>query len=103
MAKRRSPKPHFRVRILAPPQKFAHIAAFCYDKRVITATIQKLKRELKRELKQELIKEFVAPLLKGIKDPEGEYRPEFVKRILKAEKEKPKYRFDSKTFWKALS
>lgn len=67
-----------------------------------TETIQKLKKELKRELKQELIKEFVAPLLRGTKDPEGEYRPKFIKRILKAEKEKPKYRFDSKTFLKAL-
>lgn len=68
-----------------------------------TATIQKLKKELKRELKQELIREFVTPLLKGIKDPEGEYRAEFIKRVLKAEKEKPKYRFNSKTFLKALS
>lgn len=67
------------------------------------ATIQKLKKELKRELKQELIREFVAPILKEIKDSEGEYRSEFVKRILKAEKEGPKYRFDSKTFLKALS
>lgn len=27
------------------------------------------------------------------KDPEGEYRPEFVKKILAAIKEKPRYRF----------
>jgi len=65
--------------------------------------IQKLKKELKKELKQELIQEFVVPLLRGIKDPEGEYRSEFVKRILKAEKENPKYRFDSNTFLKILS
>lgn len=68
-----------------------------------TATIQKLKKELKRELKQELIREFVAPFLKGTKDPEGEYRPEFVKKILKAEKEKSKYCFDSKAFLKAFA
>ncbi|MDO8466979.1 MAG: hypothetical protein Q7S83_02450 [bacterium] len=68
-----------------------------------TATIQKLKKELKRELKQELIREFVTPFLKGIKDPEGEYRPEFVKKILKAEEEGVKYRFDPKSFLKALS
>ena len=49
------------------------------------------------------MREFVTPLLREIKDPEGEYRPEFVKRILKAEKEKPQYRFDSETFLKALS
>jgi len=67
-----------------------------------TATIQKLKKELKRELKQELIKEFVTPLLQEMKDQEGEYRSEFVKKILKAEKEKPMYRFDSKTFLKAI-
>jgi len=68
-----------------------------------TATIQKLKRELKEELKQELIKEFIAPLLRKAKDPEGEYRPEFIRRVLKAEMEKPKFRFNSKTFLKMLS
>ena len=65
-----------------------------------TTTIQKLKKEIKMELKQELMKEFVTPLLQEMKDQEGEYRCEFVKRILKAEKEKPKYRFNSRTFLK---
>ena len=55
------------------------------------------------ELKQELMREFVTPLLQEMKDQEGEYRSEFVKRVLKAEKEKPKYRFNSKTFLKATS
>ena len=68
-----------------------------------TTTIQKLKRELKQELKQELMKEFIAPLLREARDPEGEYRPEFIRRVLKAEIEKPKYRFNSKTFLKLLS
>lgn len=68
-----------------------------------TATIQKLKKELKEELKQELMKEFIAPFLRAAKDTEGEYRPEFVGKILKAEMEKPKYRFNSKTFLKMLS
>lgn len=68
-----------------------------------TTTIQKLKKEIKKELKQELMKEFVMPLLKETKDSEGEYRPDFVKRVLKAEKEKAQYLFDSKTFLRASS
>ena len=33
------------------------------------------------------------------KDPEGEYRPEFVRKILRAANEKPQFRFsDAKTF-----
>ena len=66
-------------------------------------TIQKLKKEIKKELKQELIREFVAPLLKEMKDSEGDYSPSFVKKVLKAEKEWPRYRFDVKTFLKATS
>ena len=68
-----------------------------------TATIQKLKKEIKRELKQELMKEFVTPLLKETRDPEGKYLPNFVKKVLKAEKETAKHKFDSKTFLKMLS
>ena len=61
------------------------------------------KKELKRELKQELIEEFVAPLLKDIKDPEGEYRPEFVRKILKIAKSKGfTQKYDSKTFGKLI-
>ncbi len=37
------------------------------------------------------------------KDKEGEYRPEFVKRILKSARSKPKYTYkDSKTFLSQL-
>ena len=68
-----------------------------------TATLQKLKRDLKQELKQELMKEFIKPLLKEAKDPEGEYRPEFIRRVLKAEREKAPNRFNSKTFLKVLA
>ena len=68
-----------------------------------TATIQKLKKEIKQELKQELMKEFVTPLLKETRDPEGEYRPNFVKKILKAEKGVARHEFNSKTFLKMLS
>ena len=36
-------------------------------------------------------------------DPEGEYRPEFVKAVLAASKEKPIYRFkDAKSFLKQI-
>jgi len=54
--------------------------------------------KIKREIKQELIKEFVFPILRDVKDAEGEYREEFVKKVLKAAKEKPKYVYNPKTF-----
>ena len=63
-----------------------------------TATIKKLKREIKKEL----IEEFILPILEQSKDPEGEYREEFVKQALKASKEKAKYRYNSKTFLKLV-
>ena len=38
------------------------------------------------------------------KDPEGEYKPEFVKKVLRALKEKPRYTFTSKEkFLKQIS
>ena len=64
-----------------------------------TATIQKLKKELKREL----MEEFIRPILEESKDPEGEYGSDFVKRVLKAAKEKPKYKYNPKTFLKLVS
>ncbi len=64
-----------------------------------TATI----RKLKKEIKQELIKEFILPILETSKDPEGEYRNEFINSVLKAAQERPKYRYDSKTFLKLIS
>lgn len=48
------------------------------------ATIQKLKEELKKELKTELVNEFITLILEQAKDPEGEYRLEFIKDILRA-------------------
>ncbi len=68
-----------------------------------TATLQKLKRELKQELKQELMREFTAPILRNAKDPEGEYRQEFIKRVLNAEIGRPEYKFNPKNFLKMLS
>lgn len=61
--------------------------------------LQKKTRELEREV--ELLRSFMIGQLG--KDPEGEYKPEFVKEILKAAKEKPKYEFkDGKSFLKQI-
>jgi len=64
-----------------------------------TATMKKLKKEIK----QELIEEFILPILETSKDPEGEYRSDFINAVLKAAAEQPKYRYDSKTFLKLVS
>lgn len=64
-----------------------------------TATVQKLKREIK----QELIREFFLPLLEKTGDSEGAYRASFVRKILKAAKAKPLYKYDSKNFLKLVS
>lgn len=55
-------------------------------------------QRIKREIKQELLKEFVLPILKNLKDPEGEYRKKFVNEILKVAKEKPIYTYNPKNF-----
>lgn len=55
-------------------------------------------QRIKREIKQELLEEFVLPILKNLKDPEGEYKKKFVNEILKAVKEKPIYTYDPKNF-----
>lgn len=67
-----------------------------------TATIQKIKKEVKEELKKELMREIITPLLGRGKDPEGEYRPEFIKEILKAAREKSLYTYHPKTFLKRI-
>ena len=64
-----------------------------------TKAINRNMSQLKREV--ELLRSFVVGQIG--KDPEGEYRPEFVKKILKAVAEKPKYTFDSKTFLKRIA
>lgn len=58
--------------------------------------------KMKKELKQELLQEFIVPILKDVKDAEGEYKEEFVKRVLKAVKEKPIYVYNSKTFLRQI-
>jgi hypothetical protein len=60
-------------------------------------------QKIKKEIKQELLDEFVLPILKTVKDPEGEYNPKFVKEVLKATKEKPLYTYNSKTFLKQIN
>ncbi len=65
-----------------------------------TKTIEKLKKEIKREL----LREFILPIiLSDAKDPEGEYREEFVKEVLKAAEEKPVYTYNPKTFLRQIS
>ncbi|MEK7664094.1 MAG: hypothetical protein AAB340_01440 [Patescibacteria group bacterium] len=60
-------------------------------------------QRIKKEIKQELLEEFVLPILKNLRDAEGDYKKEFVREILKAAKEKPTHFFtDSKSFLKEL-
>ena len=58
---------------------------------------------IKREIKEELLQEFVVPILRDAKDPEGEYKPAFVRRVLMAAKEKPIYTYNSETFLRQIS
>lgn len=58
--------------------------------------------KIKKEIKQELMQEFVFPILRNMKDSEGEYKESFVKEVLKAAKEKPKYVYNSKTFLRQI-
>lgn len=60
-------------------------------------------KKIKEEIKQELITEFLRPFMEQSKDPEGEYREEFVRGVLKAAKRKPRYTYDPKTFLKLIS
>ena len=46
---------------------------------MITNTYEKLKMELK----QELFRDLSELVMRESKDPEGEYRPEFVKKIIR--------------------
>lgn len=65
-----------------------------------TATYLKLKQELKKELFEEL-SDFVA---REHKDIEGEYRPEFVSKMLKITRKKERLvKYNPKTFSKLIS
>lgn len=64
-----------------------------------TKALQQKTRELERELG--LLRSFVIGQFGD--DPEGEYNPKFVKEILMAAKEKPKYEFkNGKSFLKQI-
>ena len=64
-----------------------------------TRVLEKKVASLEREVG--LIRSLVISRL--AKDPEGEYRPAFVRRILKATKEKPEYEFkDAKSFLRLI-
>lgn len=54
-----------------------------------TKTLDRKTNELKKEV--ELLRSFV--IGQAGKDPEGGYNPDFVKKVLKAAKEEPKYEF----------
>ena len=60
-------------------------------------------KKIKKEIKQELLQEFINPILRNIKDAEGEYKKEFVARILEAIKERPNYAYNPKTFLRQIS
>ena len=64
-----------------------------------TATIQKIKDKVKAEL----IEEFINPILSDMKDPEGEYRPEFVQDVLRALYEQTLGKYSAKELNKLLS
>lgn len=56
--------------------------------------IKKLDKEVSTLRKDmEVVKKM---LFAGHRDPEGEYRPSFVKKMLRREKERPIYRFTTK-------
>ncbi|MBI4087324.1 MAG: hypothetical protein HY434_00645 [Candidatus Liptonbacteria bacterium] len=62
-----------------------------------TKILDQKTRELKREV--ELLRSFV--IGRAGQDPEGEYNPAFVRKVLKAAEEKPKYEFkDAPSFLK---
>ena len=66
---------------------------------MVTAAKTNSLKELKREV--ELLRSFV--IGQTGKDPEGRYKPEFVKRVLKAAQEKPTYEFkDAESFLKHI-
>lgn len=59
--------------------------------------------KIKSEIKKELVEEFVNPILRELRDTEGEYKENFVKKILKAAEERPVYIYDPKTFLRQIS
>ncbi len=66
-----------------------------------TKTLEKMVKNLSQEVAT--LRSIVISVVREEKDPEGEYRPEFVKDVLKAVKEPAKYKFTGrKDFLKQL-
>jgi hypothetical protein len=59
--------------------------------------------KIKKEIKHELLQEFVLPILKNVRDSEGDYKEKFVKDVLAAVHQKPLYIYNSKTFLGRIS
>ncbi len=59
--------------------------------------------KVKAEIKRELLLEFVLPILREVKDAEGEYKEEFVRGVLRAAKEKSIYVYNPKTFLRQIT
>lgn len=67
---------------------------------MITTTYEKLKIELK----QELFKELIELVMRDSKDPEGEYQPGFVKKIIQIANKKGDYKkYNKGDFLKTIS
>lgn len=79
---------------------FAAGLSFCPKFGRIGVMSTKTYQKMKAEIKEELVREFITPILADIKDAEGDYRSEFVKRVLKAVGENPPYSYDPKGFLK---
>ena len=59
--------------------------------------------KIKKEIKQELLREFVLPILREVKNTEGEYKEKFIKDVQRAAKEKPIYVYNPKTFLRQIA
>ncbi len=67
----------------------------CYRVSMTTATlVRKLNKQM--ETLQQDVRNIKKALFVPARDPEGEYRPSFVKKILAREKEPAAYRFTTK-------
>ena len=54
------------------------------------------------EIKRELLQEFVLPILKDIRDAEGDYKEKFVRTMLKVARQLPVCTYNPKTFLRQI-
>ena len=59
--------------------------------------------KIKREIKEELLQEFVFPILRDVKDSDGEYKEEFIGRVLREGRERPIYVYNPRTFLREIA